>query len=72
MLLTQAGLEREASACSWVNSLTQPGLGPTVLNHWYRIRARWGQEAEKEKNLTLKKEELLLSKYTVPRPKDSE
>ena len=41
---------------------TQPGLGTAVLNHWWRARARWEQELEKEKNLTLEKAGLLFSK----------
>lgn len=49
LLLMQAGLEHAAWACSQRNLLMQPGLGTTVLNHCYRIRARWSQEAEKRK-----------------------
>lgn len=42
----------------------QPGLG-TTLHHWYRIRSRWDQEAQKEKNFTLKKKK----SRTLPKEK---
>lgn len=47
-----------------MNLLTQPRLGTTVLNHGYSMGARWGQMAGKEKNLSLKKEELIYDAKT--------